>query len=399
MTAIDSRTVLDVETFGAQVPYRRGYRWALNEYVGPCVMLVRVRDNAGLEGWGEIPLLFHPMVGGSAIEVFVASLAQRLVVGAPPRPRRFVAEAMALTGWSWYPHMGATVMAGIELALWDLAGKQCERHVTDLLGGRVRDRMECMWFVFDDEPAAMADDVAAGRSRGFRCHYIKWHGAEADMLEKVAAVCDAFGPDDVLRIDPNESWTCASGVRLLKRLERYPIEFVEQPLARFDRRGTAELRRRSAIAIASDQATRRLEEVVAAIADGAMDLLSIAPSDAGGIGPALEIAATARAAALPVFLHSNNELAAGLAAMISVACLADNCSYASQTEYFQLDRDVAHGIQVDGNGLTLDWTRPGLGIEMDAGALASAQANYRDGAANISLLDHEELERHFIPGR
>lgn len=395
---LDSRCIVEIETFGAQVPYRRGYRWALNEYVGPCVTLVRLRDGGGLEGWGEIPLLFHPMIGGDAMEALVTSLAQRLVVGAPPRPRRFVAEAMALTGWSWYPYMGATVMAGIELALWDLAGKQSERHVTDLLGGRVRDRMECMWFVFDDEPGAMAAEAAVGSGRGFRCHYIKWHGAEADMLEKVAAVCDALGPDDLLRIDPNESWTGASGVRLLKRLERHPIEFVEQPLPRYDRRGSAELRRRSSIAIASDQGTRRLEDVLGAIADGAMDLLSIAPSDAGGIGPALEIAATARGVGMPVFLHSNNELGGGIAAMISVACLADNCSYASQTEFFQLDGDIAGGVKVDGPALTLDWARPGLGIEMDNEALTRARTNYGDGAANVSLLDHDELERRYIPG-
>ena len=396
---MDTRRIVDIETFGAQVPYRRGYRWALNEYLGPCVMVVRLRDGAGLEGWGEIPLLFHPIVAGDAVGTFATALAERLVVGAPPRPRRFVADAMALTGWSWYPHMGATVMAGVELALWDLVGKQSERHVTELLGGRVRDRMECMWFVFDDEPAAMAREVTVGRDRGFSCHYVKWHGSEAGMFAKVEAVCDAFGPGDVLRLDPNESWTCASGIRLLQRLARYPIEFVEQPLPRFDRRGSAELRRRSSIAIASDQGTRRQEEVLAAIAEGSMDLLSIAPSDAGGIGPALENAATARAAGLPVFLHSNNELAAGVAAMISVACLADNCSYASQTEYFQLDRDVADGVRVDGDALTLDWTRPGLGIEMSAEALDEARANYRDGAANISLLDHDELVRQYIPGR
>ena len=396
---LDTRRIVDVETFGAQVSYRRGYRWALNEYIGPCVMYVRLRDAAGLEGWGEIPLLFHPIVAGDAVGSFATVLAERLVVGTPPRPRRFVADAMALTGWSWYPHMGATVMAGVEIALWDLAGKQSERHVTELLGGRVRDRMECMWFVFDDEPGAMAREVTVGRDRGFNCHYIKWHGGEAEMLAKVEAVCDALGPGDVLRIDPNESWTCASGIRLLGGLERYPIEFVEQPLPRFDRRGSAELRRRSSIAIASDQATRRLEEVVAAIAEGSMDLLSIAPSDAGGIGPALEIAATARAAGLPVFLHSNNELGAGVAAMISVACLADNCSYASQTEYFQLDWDVADGVRVDGDALALDWTRPGLGIEMNAEALDRARANYRDGTANISLLDHDDLERQYIPGR
>ena len=48
----DSRRVVDIQVMGAQLSYRKGYRWAFNEYVGPCVLLVRLEDAGGIVGWG-----------------------------------------------------------------------------------------------------------------------------------------------------------------------------------------------------------------------------------------------------------------------------------------------------------------------------------------------------------
>lgn len=394
----DSRKVVDIQVIGAQISYRRSYRWAFSESVGPVVLLVRLEDAAGIQGWGELPISFHPTIPGDAVARMVQSLAGRLVVGALPRPRRFLTDATSMTGWMWFPHMAAAILCGIELALWDLVARQHEVHVCELFGGRVREAMECMWCVVGDTPEAMADATRTGAERGFRAYYVKWYGDGAEMLRKLSAVREALPDGGLLRIDPNESWTRASATGYLRTLEGWPIEFVEQPLPRFDRRGIAELRQRTSIAVCSDQGTRLVEEVLDAIANGTMDLMTVAPGDAGGLAGALDICAVAKAAGIPVSMHSYNELGVGLAALVTVACLAENCSYASQTEYLQLDWDVSRGLEFDGPYLAPDWTQPGWGIEIDLDAVARARKNYAEGDVTQSLLDLPDHERHFFPG-
>jgi L-alanine-DL-glutamate epimerase-like enolase superfamily enzyme len=394
----DSRRVADIQVIGAQISYRKGYRWAFNEYVGPSVLLVRLEDAGGIVGWGELPISYHPVIPGEAVGAMVRSLAERLVANRIPAPRLFVAEASSRTGWLWYRHLGASVMSGIELALWDLLAKQQEAHISSLLGGRIRDAMECMWFVFDGTPAEMNEATKVGAERGFRIYYVKWYGEDRDMFDKLEAVRESLPSGGLLRVDPNETWTRASALRRLTVLERWPIEFVEQPLPRFDRDGIKEIRQRTSIAINSDQATRLIEEVLDAIRYDTMDTLTVSPTDAGGLARALDICALTRAAGIPVGMHSNNELGVGLAAMVTVACLSENCTYASQTEYPQLEWDITNGLRFDGPRLAPDWNSPGWGVEVDPVALAKARANFDRGQANQSPLDGPADERQFIPG-
>jgi L-alanine-DL-glutamate epimerase-like enolase superfamily enzyme len=394
----DSRRVVDIQVMGAQLPYRKGYRWAFNEYVGPCVLLVRLEDAGGIVGWGELPISYHPVIPGEAVALMVGALAQRLVADRLPAPRQFVAEASSLTGWLWYRHMGASVMSGIELGLWDLLARQQESHVSSLLGGRVRDAMECMWFVFDGTPEEMDQATKVGVERGFRIYYVKWYGSDQDMFDKLEAVRQSLPSDGLLRVDPNETWTRASALRRLKIFEDWPVEFVEQPLPRFDRDGIRDIRQRTSVTINSDQGTRLIEEVLDAIRCGTMDTLTVSPSDAGGLARALDICALTRAAGIPVGMHSNNELGVGLASMVTVACLSENCTYASQTEYPQLEWDVTHGLNFDGPWLAPNWSGPGWGVEIDLEALVKARANYEQGQANQSPLEAPGHERHFIPG-
>lgn len=381
-----------------QAPYERGYRWAYNEYVGPVVVIIGLTDEDGVVGWGEFPMSFHPFVPDRALEAMASALIERLVVGQTPEPRAFAAAATAQTGWLWYPHLGAVVIGGIEMALWDLLGKQLGANVTDLLGGRVRDAMECMWFIFDDDVEAMVTSAATGAERGFRRFYIKWFGDEETMVTKIRSVHSALPGHCFLRIDPNESWTRSSAVRRLGVLADLRIEFVEQPLPRDDFDGAAILRSRTTVPLASDQGTRMMPEVLGGLKSGAFDTLSVAPTDAGGIVAALDIASVAGASGIAVSMHSSNELAIGVAALIVVACLAPNCSYVSQAEYTHLDWDVSRDIKVDGPYLSVDWERSGLGVEPDPELLEKAEQYFRSVGGNRLPIDDPRRERLFVPG-
>lgn len=399
MIVSDSRRrIVAARISGVALPFvDRPYTWFFGKQNGASALVITLTDEAGRSGWGEVPLTFHPIIPGQAMEMMAQSLLDLLVIGNLPMPRKFRATAVAHAGWHFYPHMGALIISGIEMALWDLLGRQLEVHVTELLGGTVRDAVECMWFVFDAEPEAMAAAARDGVAKGYRCYYLKWIGSVPKMLEKLRAVADQLPQDAVLRVDPNEAWTRASAVRYLRLLEGYPIEFVEQPLPRYARSGLAHLASRSRVPIAGDQGSRTTDEAFETLRAGGVDVLSVAPSDAGGILPAVEIAAFAEASGVSIFLHSNVETGIGQAALAAIGCVAANCSYASQTEYPHLASDFVIGLEFEGPCLKLPTRTAGLGFALDEEAFAAAEARYNAGEGNLATV---QLNRSslFIPG-
>jgi len=386
--------IVSAEVFPVMVPFVRPYRWAFGELNGACALIVRLEDEGGIVGWGEVPTPYHPGISGAAVAIFAQTLLDKMVVGSAPSPRSFVASAFAHGGWHFFPQMGGAVVGGLETALWDMVGRQKNMRVVDMLGGPVRSKMECMCFIFDDDLPKMVDVAVKAAAEGFRVFYLKWADDARAGLEKLHAISDAVGDNCVLRIDPNESWTSASAPRYCRMLEDLPIEFIEQPLPYFDLDGLRDLRQRTPLAIASDQATRTPQDAFRGLAMGAMDLLSVCPSDAGGILRSLDITAAARSRGVPVFMHSNVELGLGQAASLAVSCLSENATYAAQTEYNRFAWDITSGLEFDGASIVLP-EGPGLGLEIDEDNLAKARQNFENGMGNTWTLDTTVPKRFF----
>jgi galactonate dehydratase len=147
---------------------------------------------------------------------------------------------------------GATVtaMTGIEIALWDLAGKILGVPVYQLLGGKFRDtvRLYCDSHAGDDfmpdSYAARAKEVVAmgfdalkfdvdETEAGFRNDRWNWHasGPEIDwMIERVGAVRDAVGPNIDLAIDMHGRYDTASGIAVARAMEQFNLLWLEEPV-------------------------------------------------------------------------------------------------------------------------------------------------------------------------
>lgn len=147
---------------------------------------------------------------------------------------------------------GATVtaMTGIEIALWDLAGKILGVPVYQLLGGKFRDtvRLYCDSHAGDDfspqSYAARAREVVGmgfdalkfdvdETEAGFRNDRWNWHasGPEIDwMVERVGAVRDAVGPDIDLCIDMHGRYDTASGIAVARAMEQFKLLWLEEPV-------------------------------------------------------------------------------------------------------------------------------------------------------------------------
>jgi o-succinylbenzoate synthase len=147
--------------------------------------------------------------------------------------------------------------------------------------------------------------------------------SDRDDLARVEAVRDALGPDGKVRIDVNGAWDVDHAVRMIKALDRFGLEYVEQPCATLDE--LARVRRRVEVPVAADESIRRAEDPLKVRAAGAADIVVLKVQPLCGVRAALRIA---EASGLPVVVSSAVETSVGLAAGLALAAALPELPYA-----------------------------------------------------------------------
>ena len=275
------------------------------------VLLRLLTDRDGIEGNAEIvcappgkPEEFPEEILG-AVDRYVAPA----LAGAYAANRR---DAMArlervLKGRIW-------TKAAVNVALHDLQAKLLSVSVSALLGGRNAPEVPVIGPVIGmatpDDMAAIAAEEAKS---GFAAVKIKiGESVEADVA-RVAAVREAIGPKIRLRVDANDHYRPADAVRLARAIERYDIEHIEQPVARGDLLGMAEVRRGVGIPVMTDDAVATPQDAMTVARLGAADRVKVKVTKHGLDGAQLIIGLLEAAGIACVLGHVFEMGLAGLA--------------------------------------------------------------------------------------
>ncbi|MFD0690016.1 o-succinylbenzoate synthase [Actinomadura fibrosa] len=190
---------------------------------------------------------------------------------------------------------------------------------------------------------AVAPDRAHAMVRESGCRTAKVKVAErgqsdADDMARVEAVRDAIGPGGRVRVDVNGGWDVDRAARMIRALDRWELEYVEQPCATLDELGL--VRRRVDVPIAADESIRRAEDPLKVRAAGAADIAVLKVQPLGGVRNALRVA---EACGLPVVVSSAVETSVGLAAGVALAAALPDLPYACGLATLSLlDGDVVH---------------------------------------------------------
>ncbi|GAA1071523.1 o-succinylbenzoate synthase [Nocardiopsis exhalans] len=173
------------------------------------------------------------------------------------------------------------------------------------------------------DPERAAGIVAAG---GCATAKVKVAEKGQDWREDVArveAVRAAIGPSGRVRVDANGAWDVDTAVRMTRELDRFDLEYVEQPCADLD--GLAAVRRRVDVPVAADESVRRAEDPLKVRAADAADIVVLKVQPLGGVRAALRLA---EACGLPVVVSSAVETSVGLAAGVALAAALPELPYA-----------------------------------------------------------------------
>lgn len=208
-------------------------------------------------------------------------------------------------------------------------------------------------------------------------------GVDRD-LARVAALRAAIGPGGRIRLDANEAWTRAEAERVLARLAPFAIEFVEQPVVRTDLDGLEALDRAGPIAVAADEALIG-DGLAACLARRAARIFVVKPAVLGGIGPAIALAARARAAGIRIVFSNLIEGRVGreTATAIAAALALPDADGTAEVHGLGTAVLLARDLERAGEG----WAAPtpdGERLELDAGWLARLDCAQRDGEARAA---------------
>lgn len=226
-------------------------------------------------------------------------------------------------GWAeWSPFLD---YSGAELVPWlRAAAEAAEQGWPD----PVRDRVPVNVTVPALEPEAAAALVRAAGCATAKVKVAEPGQSRAEDTDRVEAVREALGPAGRLRVDANGGWTVAEALSAIAELNRFDLEYVEQPCRTVEE--LAELRRRLAragrhVLVAADESIRRAEDPYRVARLEAADIAVLKVQPLGGVRACLEIA---ERIGLPVVVSSALETSVGIRAGLALAAALPELPYA-----------------------------------------------------------------------
>ncbi|HEX6946966.1 MAG TPA: o-succinylbenzoate synthase [Acidimicrobiia bacterium] len=141
---------------------------------------------------------------------------------------------------------------------------------------------------------------------------------EAEDLARLEAVAEALGDGGRIRVDVNGAWDLDTAVRRIEAMERFDLEYVEQPVATVEE--MVELRRRVSVPLAADELVRRSKDPLRVVEQGGADVVVVKVQPLGGVAQTLDLA---RRAGVPVVVSSALETSVGIYGGLLAASLLE----------------------------------------------------------------------------
>ncbi len=270
------------------------------------------------------------------------------------------------------------LFCGLEMAALDLQGKLMGRPVWELLGGEKRKDVGYFYFLQGENTEELVADAKAGAASGHPIIYLKVGISPEYDLANIRAIREAIGPDHRLRLDANEAWAPALALRMIKAIEPYNIEYIEQPTTSLSLLPLKHLKERSPIALGADQSVFTVQEVYQACASGAADMIAVGPREIGGLKGMMKASAICEGAGLTLCIHSSMTTGITTCAEHHIGRAASALDDGNQIMWQLLkDNIIASPSLEPRRGVLALEGRPGLGFELDHDVVSKAAQNHR----------------------
>ena len=373
--------VIDVTTFVVGNPPPR--------FGGRYFIFVKLTTDSGVTGIGEV---YTATVAPRLVTAMIEEVAARHVVDHDP----FHVEAMVREvygrGYSLRPDLTlGGVISGLEMACWDIIGKECNKPVYELLGGRVHETLRAYTYLYPprdidvnaahpvyDDPTTAAAAAVVEVERGFTAvkldpagRYSVYDGRQPFLAETelavamVKAIRDAVGTRADILVGTHGQFTASGAIRFARRLEPFDPLWFEEPTPpdRYEEMGV--VARGTSIPISAGERLTSKYEFAKLLAAGGASILQPNLGRCGGIleGKKIATLAEVHGALIAPHLYCGPIVAA---ANIQLATCSPNFLVLESIQDmggFHADL-LVKPLQFE-NGRIVPPTTPGLGVELN----------------------------------
>lgn len=368
-------------------------------------VIVQIHTDGTVKGIGEVESnswAIKALIERSGSNSLTRGLAELLVGQDPSDPRAI---------WEWLYNRsivtgrrgaGICAIGALDMAIWDICGKAAGLPIWKLLGEArtspltpYASLLPCGRTLPDYRTSLLAK-AAWARDAGFKAVKLEilirgpfaefeLHESNDAIVELVAASRDVIGPAMTLMVDVGYCWSdWKEALQVLRRLEKYDLFFLETPLHSDDLDGYARLAEASEVRIAAGELLQTRFEFAELMDRGQLDVVQPDVGRVGGITEALRVAEMARDRGKLVVPHCWKS-GIGIAATAHVAAVSPNCPFfeflpAAVSESLLRRELVTEEIHLVDGTVELP-TRPGLGVELNASALAKYSVGHPSSAA------------------
>lgn len=251
--------------------------------------------------------------------------------------------------------------AAVDMALYDLSAKSAGLPLYKFLGG-YKGVLETDYTLGIDEPEIMAKEAVELKNKGFKTLKVKVGEEPAKDMERIKKIREEVGYDVKIRLDANQGWKPKEAIRIIKALEEYDIELVEQPVPFWDIDGLAKVTKSVDVPIMADEACHTPQDAIMLIKKEAADLINIKLSKCGGIFKALQIAHIAESAGMECMVGCMVETRASILPAVHLACGVKNITRADLDSAMYLKQDPVIGGAIVENAIFHLGNEPGTGV-------------------------------------
>jgi 2-dehydro-3-deoxyphosphogalactonate aldolase len=299
--------VKDLKTYvvGNPIAYYGGFYW----------IFLKLTTDDGVEGFGEVySVPFDP----DTVEKMIEDVVERYVIGANPFRVEQLWRRIYSSGYSQRPDLSLLgILSGIEMALWDIVGKELDKPIYEILGGLVHEKIRSYTYLYPAKPGdpwvfgdpdGAAERAAAYAAQGFTG--VKFDPvmpfsafdprqlsleALANAEKVVGRVREAVGNRCDILIGTHGQMTTSSAIRLARRLEKFDPLWLEEPVPPENIDEMARVARSTSIPIATGERLATKYEFTSLLEKQAASILQFALGRVGGILEAKKIAGIAEA--------------------------------------------------------------------------------------------------------
>lgn len=252
----------------------------------------------------------------------------------------------------------------VDCALWDLIGKEADMNIVKLLGNH-KNEIKTSYtvdLVNSEYAKKQAEELL---NSGIKIFKIKLGSGIEDDIDRVKVVREIVGNDKMIYVDFNQSYTPKKAVEISRKLDKYNIEFLEQPVKEDDISGMKFVHDNSYIPIFADESIFTKRNVADILSKEAVDGINIKLMKSGGITESIKMADTAESFGIPVMIGCMVETRVANTAGLAVALAKSSVKYADLDGYSNIREDpVNEGILLNNGNISINKKISGAGFNL-----------------------------------